>query len=293
MLCSVPSEKWLPCCEVDSGILSVAAMKQRIITALIAAPVVLALVFAKSSVPIYIVSVVCIFLACDELVRIVKGRPNWVPACCALLYATAAWFLRDLYHDYRDQIIWTLGGLLGASVAWMGFELRKGVKERVLLPGLVWIMAPVMGLVYLHYSVPKTHPDTPWWPNPLLMALVPIWVGDILAIIVGKNLGKRPLWPDISPNKTWEGASANLIGCTLAACALAPAIGLTWRQGLLIGLVGGILGQYGDLFESSVKRYFDAKDSGWIMPGHGGLLDRLDSLLLPALPIAALILFYR
>jgi phosphatidate cytidylyltransferase len=84
-----------------------------------------------------------------------------------------------------------------------------------------------------------------------------------------------------------------LSGCVAASYALAPSIGLNWRQGILIGLVGGVLGQYGDLLESAIKRVFDAKDSGWIMPGHGGLLDRLDSILLPALPIAALILFYR
>lgn len=268
-------------------------MKQRIITALIAAPIVLALVLAKSSIPIYILSIACIFLACDELVLIIKGRRTWIPFACAISYGAAVWFLRDLYQDYREQIIWVLGGLLGLSLAWMGLEMRRGVKERILMPGIVWIMAPIVGLVLLHYSIPKTHPEIQWWPNPLLMALVPIWVGDILAIVVGKKFGKRPLWPELSPKKTWEGATANLAGCVAASCALAPAIGLNWRQGLLIGIVGGVLGQYGDLFESSVKRVFDAKDSGWIMPGHGGLLDRLDSVLLPALPIAALILFYR
>lgn len=267
-------------------------MKQRIITALVAAPVVLALVFATNSLPIFALSIACIFLACDELAWIIYARRTWIPYLCASFFAVTAWVLQGLYRDHRERIVWALGVLLILALLWIWAELTRGEKRRIIVPGLVWIMAPVLGLLLLHYSVPKTRLAL-WWPNPLLMALVPIWAGDTLAILVGKRLGRRPLWPTISPKKTWEGAAANLGGCVAASCALAPSIGLNWRQGIFVGLVGGVLGQYGDLLESAIKRVFNAKDSGWIMPGHGGLLDRLDSILLPALPIAALILFYR
>lgn len=287
-------------------------MKQRVISALIAAPIVLALVFARNTLPIYALSLVCIFLACDELAWMVYRCKTWIPHFCTVIFAGSAWVLRDLYQDHRERIVWALGSLVLGAVVWMWAELKGGERRRLLIPGLIWIMAPVMGLLCLHYSVPKVSPDfwwpdplarfpkidamlPPdfWWPNPLLMALIPIWVGDTVAIIVGKWVGKTPLWPALSPKKTWEGAVANLAGCIFAASTLAPAIGLTWKQGIMVGLISGVLGQYGDLFESAIKRVFDTKDSGWIMPGHGGILDRMDSILLPALPITALILFYR
>lgn len=268
-------------------------MKQRVITGLIAAPIVLALVFAKNPIPIFALAIACVFFATDELVWLIEKRRSWIPFACAACFAASGFILRDHYDTHRDWIIWGLGGAVVASVAWILAEFKRGQSARILLPGLLWIFAPIMGLLLLHYSVPKTRPDTLWWPNPLLMALIPIWVGDILAIFVGRKFGKRLLAPSISPKKTWEGSIANLLGCLCASLALCSSIGLNWKQGLLIGLVGGILGQLGDLFESNIKRIFDAKDSGWLLPGHGGLLDRIDSLLLPALPIAALILFYR
>ncbi len=267
-------------------------MKQRVITALIAAPIVLALIFATNPIPIFILAIVAVFLATDELVWLAKGHRSWIPYAVAAVFIATGWVLRDHYDGHRERIVWGLGITLVTAVTWMLYEMRKGRDGRLLLPGILWLFAPFMGLLLLHYSVPKTRVDV-LWPNPLLMAIVPIWAGDIMAILIGKKFGKTPLAPKLSPKKTWEGAIANFVTCVGASVLLASSIGLTINQGLLVGLVAGVLGQAGDLFESAIKRIYDAKDSGWILPGHGGLLDRLDSLLLPALPITALILFYR
>lgn len=113
-----------------------------------------------------------------------------------------------------------------------------------------------------------------------LFILFTIWATDIFAYFVGKNLGRRKLWPVLSPNKTVEGSIAGLIG--------AVTIGLIfswWTEifsygtVIMLSILIGITGQVGDLFESAVKRHFNTKDSGSILPGHGGILDRFDSLI--------------
>jgi phosphatidate cytidylyltransferase len=99
----------------------------------------------------------------------------------------------------------------------------------------------------------------------------------------GRYLGRHKLAPAISPSKTVEGAIGAVAGAMLiaAVCRLAfiPALGA--REAVVLGGVVSILAQFGDLCESALKRAFGAKDSGWIIPGHGGILDRLDSLLFP------------
>lgn len=123
-------------------------------------------------------------------------------------------------------------------------------------------------------------------PARLLAAALITWAGDIAAFYGGRSLGRRPLAPRISPGKTVEGAAAGL-----AASMLAAALGAPWfwpgrpLAGATAGALVGLAGQAGDLAESLLKRSLGAKDSGKIIPGHGGILDRIDSLLfaLPAL----------
>jgi len=150
----------------------------------------------------------------------------------------------------------------------------------------LWIAAPLVCIVLLKL------PDTPRplfdWTTPVLLCFIPIWVGDTLAIFAGKAWGKHPLAPKISPKKTVEGGIANLVGCIGAAIGLSLLIGQPLIVGILVGLATGILGQLGDLLESAMKRSAGVKDSGALLPGHGGLLDRIDSILLSA-PAVALI----
>ena len=146
-----------------------------------------------------------------------------------------------------------------------------------------WILGTIIPLFVLASS--KT-PST--WPL-LLIAAIPIWCGDTAAIFVGKAFGKHKLAPSISPNKTWEGSIGNLVACVGAALSLGVIFHYPMLLMVLLGLNCGILGQAGDLFESWLKRKADVKDSGNILPGHGGLLDRLDSLMATA-PFSLLIL---
>lgn len=119
------------------------------------------------------------------------------------------------------------------------------------------------------------------------LAFLVTFATDTGAYAVGRAVGRRKLAPSISPGKTWEGAVGGLVGAAAAAAALVVLLdGIESRllSAVALGLGIGVVAQAGDLLESKVKRLADAKDSGRLIPGHGGLLDRLDSLL-PVFPL--------
>jgi phosphatidate cytidylyltransferase len=115
-----------------------------------------------------------------------------------------------------------------------------------------------------------------------------VWAADIGAYFAGRRFGKRKLAPAVSPGKSWEGALGGLACALLVSLTFAYALAVPWGAPLLLFTVlVAVLSIFGDLFESVLKRTAGVKDSGGLLPGHGGVLDRLDALL-PALPLAAL-----
>ncbi|WP_321390455.1 phosphatidate cytidylyltransferase [uncultured Desulfuromusa sp.] len=145
---------------------------------------------------------------------------------------------------------------------------------------LGWI---TLGLVYLpfllsHLMLLRLLPDGRQW---IFMTLIVIMSCDSFAYFVGRKFGKRKLYQAVSPNKTIEGGVGGLVGAVFAIMLVKftflPILG--FLDAVLIGLFLGVMGQLGDLFESLLKRACQVKDSGGIIPGHGGMLDRLDSLL--------------
>ena len=110
------------------------------------------------------------------------------------------------------------------------------------------------------------------------------WLQDTGAYFVGRSFGRHKLAPILSPKKTWEGAAGGMLGAILTGVVCVPLLGLpiTVAQGTLLGVVGGIAGPLGDLSESLIKRQVGLKDAGNLIPGHGGILDRADSLLFTA-----------
>ena len=119
--------------------------------------------------------------------------------------------------------------------------------------------------------------------NWVFLAILATFASDTMAYFIGKAFGKHLLAPRISPRKTWEGAIAGVI----AAAAVSLIFTISWSlqlpinywQAILLGVLISVFGQFGDLLESSIKRYFGVKESGNLMPGHGGLLDRMDSMV--------------
>jgi phosphatidate cytidylyltransferase len=121
-------------------------------------------------------------------------------------------------------------------------------------------------------------------PKLLLFALVITWVGDTVAYFVGRAIGKHLFAPILSPKKTWEGAVGGFVGSLLVGVAFSKWIGVPMGQMLAMAAVGNVAGQVGDLLESAYKRSAGVKDSGTLLPGHGGILDRIDALIL-AIPV--------
>jgi phosphatidate cytidylyltransferase len=119
----------------------------------------------------------------------------------------------------------------------------------------------------------------------VVLLLCIIWGTDTFAYAVGRTLGRRKLWPTISPGKTLEGALGGFLAAVLIGGALAYWLRLPVYHGVILGALLGVVGQAGDLFESKLKRLAGVKDSGAMLPGHGGVLDRFDSLLFCA-PVA-------
>lgn len=115
----------------------------------------------------------------------------------------------------------------------------------------------------------------------IVMALATTWLGDTFAYFSGRAFGKHLLAPHISPKKTWEGSVGGLIGASLTGifCVLLLGLPIALWQGALLGGMAGIIGPIGDLAESQLKRQLGLKDVGSILPGHGGMLDRIDSVL--------------
>ena len=120
-------------------------------------------------------------------------------------------------------------------------------------------------------------PNGLWWFVTLLFV---VFAGDIGAYFVGTNIGKKLIMPTVSPKKTFEGAIGGLIGSLLAGVICSPFLPNASLLFLcVLSLAAGVVAQFGDLFESLLKRVADVKDSGRIMPGHGGILDRIDGIL--------------
>ena len=173
-----------------------------------------------------------------------------------------------------------------AAAIWV-LSARIPVKETMvavgsLCFGLPYLVLPAASLCFLQHS-------EPWL---LLLLLGVVWVGDSAAFVVGSKYGRHKLAPTISPNKSWEGAAASLIGALIVA--------LAWREfyaeetGLslvILAVVTSVIAQLGDLVESMLKRGAGVKDSGSLLPGHGGILDRFDALFFAA-PVYVLGIFW-
>jgi phosphatidate cytidylyltransferase len=183
------------------------------------------------------------------------------------------------------------------------YELVKLMKKiygekylKYCLLGLIYITLPIMMLVHLGMEVNyKNQPDmegphfaSPAWIRIVFSPLIPcaiifsIWINDTMAYIVGSLIGKTP-FSKISPKKTWEGTIGGAILCVVVIATIAYFTNLLpLKDAAIIAALCAIFGTMGDLFESKLKRMADVKDSGTIMPGHGGFLDRFDSLLFAA-----------
>ena len=168
---------------------------------------------------------------------------------------------------------WTNAGLwvLVAALAWAEWAKAPECPEAK-FPKALSIFFPVPALASLVW-LGEAKPYDPW---PVLSFLWMIWANDTGAFVVGKLFGKRKLAPTVSPGKSWEGT---LGGVLASACVAWAALGLEW---MWLGALMGVLSTSGDLIQSAWKRRRGLKDSGNLLPGHGGVMDRFDGFLIAA-----------
>jgi phosphatidate cytidylyltransferase len=217
---------------------------------------------------------------------------------CALLLIYAQWLTTVWRVDSPSVGDWRYRQILGLNnglpnVEGVFFLFVLGIAaltlwtRRPLVEALPAAGISASGLLLvafpLSYAI-RLHSAGRQGPVLLLFAMVIIWVGDTAAYFVGRSIGKYKLAPHLSPKKTWEGTIASFVGSLLVAVVFARY--MTVPLGHLLGMaaVGNVAGQVGDLLESAYKRSAGIKDSGSILPGHGGVLDRIDALIL-AIPV--------
>jgi phosphatidate cytidylyltransferase len=221
------------------------------------------------------------FAALVVLIAAIAGS-EWARLC--RLEGNPAWFYAGamalgfvvLYNTTPPQPMFLVATLFWVVVA--PWWLRRGVQGRgLVIAGFVVVLPAAVAFTILA-------------PLEILLILLLVWIADTGAYFVGRAWGRRKLAPNISPGKSWEGA----IGGTAAALVYAIILGifiegLLWVPYLLAAALLAVLSIVGDLFESAAKRQAAVKDSGTLLPGHGGLLDRIDSAT-ATLPAAALLL---
>jgi phosphatidate cytidylyltransferase len=271
-------------------------LRQRVITAIVLLALLLPAMFAPVSWPFDLLTLAFVVAGAWEWARL-NGGSGWLPWALAAATGALAWGLAGVTGAEAvcrgcdaGAALWLLGG--GAALAlgpagWSRLPRALRLALGPLLLALAWL------------SLTRVHAAG---LNFLLSVMCLVWVADIAAYAGGRLLGRHKLAPSISPGKTWEGALSGALGVLLLGAVWwaadryldASAPGLTTLLVTSFGVVGAVAvlvalsgaSVVGDLFESLVKRAAGAKDSSALLPGHGGVLDRIDALL-PVFPLVA------
>ena len=271
-------------------------LRQRVITALILLALFLSALFFLPSMGWMVLVTVMLMQGTSEWARLAKlsgkaANSYWwltLAVMTGIMWLDAGYTFTQ--HAAMHLLIYAASALLWLIVApaWLIFGWQVRQPSLMMLTG--WALLIPTGLAMMDLRAAN-----PWW---LLGVMGLVWMADIAAYFTGRKFGRTKLAPSISPGKTREG----VIGAMLGAAAYVPLA--IWFSGMdaatyrmlpgltLIAWVWVILAVLGDLFESAIKRQAGVKDSGALLPGHGGLLDRIDALT-STLPLAAMALLFQ
>jgi len=270
----------------------------RVLTALVLIPIVIGIVLFT---PTYVVALATVLITIQALREYFalgdaighRAYRLWT-IFCALVFIYAQWFSTKVQEVVplaspqlnvtalrQSTLVFSLVGLLllyifGLTV--LTLFTRRPLVESLPSAGisssaLLLVAFPLSFAVCLH-GIPNQGPRL------LFFALAITWAADTTAYFVGRAIGKHPLAPRISPKKTWEGSIGGIAGSLLIAYGASFFLRVPLPHLFAMAFLGNIAGQMGDLLESACKRSAGVKDSGTLLPGHGGVLDRIDALIL-------------
>jgi phosphatidate cytidylyltransferase len=257
-------------------------LRNRILTALIGAPIVV-LALYLGGIPWLAGIAVVSALAWLEMDRLV-GRSHLEPErLIGLLFILVALIEADL----TARSLLNVDLLLPTLTLLLIISLSLALFDRAERPIVAWSLtfgtALYLGILLSHFILLRERSNGFWW---VFVAGGLTWVYDASAYFVGSALGKHKLWPRISPKKSWEGLIGATVITLIAGAVTGPwLLGITWWQGVALGALIAVADPFGDFVVSLFKRQAQIKDAGSLLPGHGGFLDRLDSLMF-TLPLA-------
>lgn len=258
-------------------------LRKRIVTALFGIPLLIVVIWFAGPIGFAVVTAVWGALAVYEFYQL-TGVSRVVP----LTLFGLVWAVLFILHPHLSSEA-TVPLLLTSSVI-LSLILTVFLSRREgIFSNWAWMIGGVfyVGWLLSYLVTLRLETGTEAFPeigrNLVFLALFATFGSDTMAYFIGKAIGRHKLAPSISPGKTWEGAIAGIIGAVVVSLLFTLStsleLPLKYWHAILLGVLISVFGQIGDLVESSLKRHSGAKESGNLMPGHGGLLDRMDSVV--------------
>lgn len=260
-------------------------LRKRVITGLWGIPLLIAAVWFDKPLPWFTVLVaIWGLLAVFEFYKLTAGAKIQPLTYFGLLWTLLFIISPHFKYDFTVPLLLTSAVVL--SLIWLlGRPKREGafISWAWTLGGILYI-----GWLLSYFVALRGLEDGRNW---VFFALFTTFASDTTAFFVGRALGRHKLAPRISPGKTWEGTIAGVFGAIIVSLLFTLLIPISYWQAIVLGLLVSIFGQLGDLVESLLKRNMGVKDSGRLIPGHGGFLDRIDSVVFAGVVVYYYVLF--
>ncbi|MBT9134211.1 MAG: Phosphatidate cytidylyltransferase [Firmicutes bacterium] len=246
-------------------------MLTKVLTVLVALPIFLVVIY-EGALPMTLLTMVLAIIAIAEMKNLLRSKSiatsslvYWFPILyLGAVHVGAVWFgLQLVVALCAALLIRQLITFPSFSLAEVGANLLAALYPSLLLGNLLLLRAEA-GVMWA------------------LAAVIGVWAYDSFAYFIGVQFGRLRPWRDISPKKSVEGALGGLLGSVLVFAVVHGYLRIGLIGAIVLGILVGVVGQLGDLAESALKRYVGVKDSGTLLPGHGGVLDRFDSLMFSA-----------
>ena len=252
--------------------------KKKVWTAIIIIPPVVLLIALGPPVVFTLMVVIATFFGLREFYNLALPHSKKIER----LIGISLGIILSLIITYGDaKVVSPFVVLLLLILSLLFMATSKNLSSTISNIGITFFGIFYIGFLLSHVSLIRNMEDGKLWA---LFLMVTVWAGDIFALFSGSLFGKHKLYPKISPNKTYEGLAGAIVGSIIVALAFTLLFTPRFAKGpcILLAFGMGILGQIGDFTESMLKRSAQVKDSGSLIPGHGGMLDRLDSFLFSA-----------